>query len=181
MNETWIHWNKTWIWWPEHGSVEMEHGCGEQDMDLLVSFEMEHGSQLLKVQSVCHMFSWSGCNLLGFAACSIWKFIFELTHELLWEFIPGISHCYLCCIQGLNPSAGHFVMVWSSAYVNHGLKEVKAVVNTDPCDGDMAKSNSILFWLDREITTNEGSQIELRLGMVKTLVALNESNRGEMF
>ena len=48
MNWTWIHWNRTWIWWPEHWSIEMEHGSGERNMDLVVPFEMEHGSQILK-------------------------------------------------------------------------------------------------------------------------------------
>ena len=30
------------------GSIEMEHGSGKQNMDLVVPFEMEHGSQVLK-------------------------------------------------------------------------------------------------------------------------------------
>ena len=37
-----------------------------------------------------------------------------------------------------------------------GMKEVKAVVDAYPCDGDMAKKpNSILFQLSREISIGE--------------------------
>ena len=43
------------------------------------------------------------------------------------------------------------------------------------------KSNIVLFQLDREIAMDKGSQTELRLGMVQTPVALDESNEGEIF
>ena len=36
----------------EHGSVETEHGSGEQKMDFAVPFEMEHGSQILKKDGI---------------------------------------------------------------------------------------------------------------------------------
>ena len=32
----------------KHGSIETKHGSDEQNMDLVVPFEMEHGSQILK-------------------------------------------------------------------------------------------------------------------------------------
>ena len=32
----------------EHGSIEMEHGSGDRNMDLDVPFEMEPGCQILK-------------------------------------------------------------------------------------------------------------------------------------
>ena len=36
-----------------------------------------------------------------------------------------------------------------------GMKEVKEVVDAYPCDGDMAKNNSILFQLGRETAIGE--------------------------
>ena len=61
------------------------------------------------------------------------------------------------------------------------MKEVKAVINAYPHDGDMAKKpNSILFQFGREISFDEGSQTELRLGLVQIQVALDESNGGEI-
>ena len=42
-------------------------------------------------------------------------------------------------------------------------------------------ANSILFQLGKEIAIGEGSQIELRLGLVQTPVALNGTNGGKMF
>ena len=64
----------------------------------------------------------------------------------------------------------------------YGMKEVKAVANAYPCDGDMAKKpNSILFQLGREIAIGEKNRIVLRLGLVHIPVALDESNGGEIF
>ena len=116
-NRTWIHWKGTWIWWPEYGSIERGHGSGEQNIDLVVPFEMEHGSQILKKGwCVCHLFGWAGRHPF-LPTCSMWKFIFELAHVLIWGLIPSVSHCKLCCIWGSNPDAGHFVMAWSLACI----------------------------------------------------------------
>ena len=62
------------------------------------------------------------------------------------------------------------------------MKVVKAVVDVYPCHGDMAKKpNSILFKLDRRIVIGENNRTDLRLNLVQIPVALDESNRGEIF
>ena len=41
---------------------------------------------------------------------SMWKFISELAHMLVWGLTPNFSHHDLGCIWGSNSDAGHFVM-----------------------------------------------------------------------
>ena len=43
------------------------------------------------------------------------------------------------------------------------------------------KPNSILFKLDRKIVIGENNRTDLRLNLVQIPVALDESNRGEIF
>ena len=69
----------------------------------------------------------------------------------------------------------------SRLFNSFGMKEVKAVIGAYPCDGDMAKKpNSILFQFSREKAIVEGSQTELRLGLVQISVAPDESNGGDI-
>ena len=61
-------------------------------------------------------------------------------------------------------------------------KEVEAVVNGYPYDGDMAKKpNSVLLQLGRERVIVKRGQTELRLGIVKIPVPLDESNGSGIF
>ena len=57
------------------------------------------------------------------------------------------------------------------------MKDVKAIVNTYPCDGDMVQKPNIIFFN----LAKRGRQTELRLGLLKIPVGLNESYRGEKF
>ena len=45
----------------------------------------------------------------------------------------------------------------SSLLKTFGMKEVKVVVYACPCDGDMAKTNTTLFQLGREVVISEKS------------------------
>ena len=40
--------HRTWSCWLEHGSIETDHGFGERNIYLVVLYEMEDGSQVLK-------------------------------------------------------------------------------------------------------------------------------------
>ena len=61
-------------------------------------------------------------------------------------------------------------------------KDVIALVDTYPHDGDMAKKqNSILFHLSREIEIGEGIQAELRLGLMQILVVLDQTTGSEIY
>ena len=62
------------------------------------------------------------------------------------------------------------------------MKEIKAVVDAYPCDGDMAKKpNSILFQLGGDIAIGERRQTELTMVLMQISVALDETNASEMF
>ena len=62
------------------------------------------------------------------------------------------------------------------------MLSIKEVADAYPCDGDMAKNpHSILFQLVREIAISERSRTELRVGLVKIAVALDESNGSKIF
>ena len=73
------------------------------------------------------------------------------------------------------------IEVLSRLLKTFGMKEVKAMVDVYPCDGDMAKNLTAISFHWAEIVIGEKNQTDLRLDLVQIPVALDESNGDEIF
>ena len=92
--------HRTWICWLEHGSIETEHESGEWNMDLVVPFQIEHGSQIIKdglsssvwsVRLLFHMevhFCRSLCYGLILGLCQRWNLLRKWRVKLKWPSRP---------------------------------------------------------------------------------------------